>query len=162
MKFEYGALAGYRTTDLTYVGDLKANVGETLVSVLDKIKNMLSDFEYFYNLDGQFVFQRKKTYTQVSFNNIEKDAEGISYVKDSAFTSATSYSFENGKLVSSFSNSPDYANVRNDFSIWGVRKSVNGNELPVHLRYAIDKKPLFYRTITVSAAEVEAYEEQWG
>jgi hypothetical protein len=51
-KIEYGQTAGYRKTDLTYPGDLIANVGETVTSVLDKIKNMLGDFEYFYNLDG--------------------------------------------------------------------------------------------------------------
>jgi hypothetical protein len=41
---------------LTYAGDLIANVGETVVSVLDKIKNMLGEFEYFYDLEGHFVF----------------------------------------------------------------------------------------------------------
>jgi hypothetical protein len=34
-------------------------VGETLTSMLDKIVNMLGEFEYFYNLDGKFVFQKK-------------------------------------------------------------------------------------------------------
>jgi hypothetical protein len=51
-KIEYGQTAGYRLTDLTFAGDLIANVGESLTSVLDKIKNMLVEFEYFYNLDG--------------------------------------------------------------------------------------------------------------
>jgi hypothetical protein len=55
-KVEYGQTAGYRKTDLTYAGDLIANVGETVTSVLDKIKNMLGEFEYFYDLDGRFVF----------------------------------------------------------------------------------------------------------
>jgi hypothetical protein len=55
-KFEYGQTSGYRLTDLTFAGNLIANVGETLTSVLDKIKNMLGDFEYFYNIDGKFVF----------------------------------------------------------------------------------------------------------
>jgi hypothetical protein len=55
-KINYGDTAGYRLTDLVYAGDLIANVGESLTSVLDKIKNMLTEFEYFYNLDGQFVF----------------------------------------------------------------------------------------------------------
>ena len=51
-KVTYGDTAGYRFTDLTYSGDLIGNVGENLTSILDKIKNMLGDFEYFYNLDG--------------------------------------------------------------------------------------------------------------
>ena len=60
-KVTYGDTAGYRFTDLTYPGDLIGNIGENLTSILDKIKNMLGDFEYFYNLDGQFVFQKKKS-----------------------------------------------------------------------------------------------------
>jgi hypothetical protein len=56
-KVEYGQTAGYRSTPLTYAGDLIANVGETITSVLDKIKNMLGEFEYFYDLDGHFIFQ---------------------------------------------------------------------------------------------------------
>jgi hypothetical protein len=55
-KVKYGQTAGYRMTDLTFAGDLICNVGESITSVLDKIKNMLSEFEYFYDLDGQFVF----------------------------------------------------------------------------------------------------------
>jgi hypothetical protein len=51
-KIEYGQTAGYRKTDLTYAGDLIANVGETITSVLDKIKNMLVEFEYFYDING--------------------------------------------------------------------------------------------------------------
>ena len=44
------------STDLTYAGDLIANIGESITSVLDKIKSMLSEFEYFYDLEGRFVF----------------------------------------------------------------------------------------------------------
>lgn len=56
LKFEYGDLAGYRTTELVYAGELVGNIGESLTSILDKIKNMLGEFEYFYNVDGKFVF----------------------------------------------------------------------------------------------------------
>ena len=57
VKIEYGMIPGYRLTDLTYAGELIANVGESLTSVLDKIKNMLGNFEYFYDLEGRFIFQ---------------------------------------------------------------------------------------------------------
>ena len=55
-KISYGDTAGYRITDLIYAGDLIANIGDTITSVLDKICSMLVEFEYFYNVDGQFVF----------------------------------------------------------------------------------------------------------
>ena len=62
-KIDYGESAGYREIDLVYPDDLIGNAGESITSILDKLKNFLGDFEYFYNLDGQFVFQRKKDYT---------------------------------------------------------------------------------------------------
>jgi hypothetical protein len=55
-KIEFGQTAGYRLTDLIFPGELLANTGETITSVLDKIKNMLGDFEYFYDVDGRFIF----------------------------------------------------------------------------------------------------------
>jgi hypothetical protein len=53
---------GYRITDLIYPSELVLNVGNGLTTMLDKIVSMLGNFEYFYNLDGQFVFQKKRTY----------------------------------------------------------------------------------------------------
>lgn len=63
-KIEYGQTAGYRLTDIIYPGDLIANVGDSFTSVLDKLVQMLGNFEYFYDLDGRFIFQMKKTYIQ--------------------------------------------------------------------------------------------------
>ena len=61
-KVSYGQTAGYRQTDLVYAGDLIANVGESITSILDKIKNMLVEFEYFYDVNGQFIFQKKQSF----------------------------------------------------------------------------------------------------
>ena len=55
-KIIKGQPVGYRLTDITYAGELVGNVGENVVTILDKIKNQLGDFEYFYDVDGRFVF----------------------------------------------------------------------------------------------------------
>ena len=146
IKIEFGDTAGYRRTELTYPGDLVANVGESLVSILDKIKNMFGDFEYFYDIDGRFIFQKKKTYVNTSFNNIQK-SDGVTYVEDAAYTSSITYSFENGTLLSAFSNPPQILNIKNDFSIWGNRTGASGAAIPIHMRYAIDNKPVYYAPI---------------
>jgi len=40
-------------TELTYAGELMGQVGDTITNaVLDKIINMLGDFQYYYNIDG--------------------------------------------------------------------------------------------------------------
>ena len=147
IKAEYGDSVGYRVTDLVYAGDLIAQVGNNVASaVLDKIVSMLGDYEYFYDLYGRFIFQRKKSYLNTSWNNIRSDSEEKQvYVEAAAETSAITYSFEDANLITSFQNNPDFDNLKNDYAIWGTRTTISGNEIPVHLRYAIDIKPKYYK-----------------
>ena len=145
-KFEYGSIPGYRLTDLVYAGELIANIGEPLTSILDKIKNMLGEFEYFYDIHGRFVFQKKANYIDVPFNSINERDEQV-YVDAAVNASSPSWNFTDGILISSFQNTPNLLNVRNDFSIWGASKTPSGTEIPIHIRYAIDKKPTIYKTL---------------
>jgi hypothetical protein len=55
-KIENGETVGYRSTDLTYAGDLISNTNETLTSIYDKIVAMLGNYEYFYDINGKFIF----------------------------------------------------------------------------------------------------------
>ena len=141
-----GDAAGYRITDLTYAGDLIASPYESLTSMLDKIVNMLGDFEYFYDLEGRFIFRKQKTYINTSWSTIKTDGYDR-YVEPAAISFPVVYSFEDNNLITSFNNSPDLLNLRNDYSVWGKRKGVTGKEIPIHARYAIDKKPFYYKTI---------------
>lgn len=149
-KVEYGQTAGYRYTDLTYAGDLISSIGEAFTSILDKIKAMLGEFEYFYDLDGRFVFQKKKTYTQTSWNNIVKIGDQ-EYVESAAHTSSSVYKFEDSILITSFQNNPNLSNLKNDYSIWGQRDGTLKAKIPIHYRYAIDIKPTIYKQITISS-----------
>lgn len=142
-KLTYGMTAGYRLTDLVYPQDLILNVGQPVTALLDTIVDMLGDFEYFYDIDGNFIFQRKKTYINVPWNNMINNLDE-QYVENSAFTSSISYSFEDGTQISSYTNNPDFANLRNDFSVWGERSSASGGIIPIHMRFAIDKKPFLF------------------
>jgi hypothetical protein len=149
-KVEYGQTAGYRLTDLIYPGDLIANIGESVVSVLDKIKNMLAEFEYFYDVDGRFIFQKKKSFINTIWTPTmaaDNEEGGTDYYVDAFVNSSSwSYTFNEGELITAFNNAPNLLNMRNDFSIWGVRKGITGADIPVHMRYAIDSKPVYYKT----------------
>lgn len=166
LPLEYGDDCGYRLTDLVYAGELVSSIGDTITSILDKIKNMLGDYEYFYNIDGQFVFQRKRTFINTTWNSIE-EIEGDRVITPTELASPNTYNFVDNYLISAFNNAPDIKNVRNDFSVWGVRKSISGADIPVHVRYAIDKKPCYYKTFTgnvYTTDEVylrQAYEEAY-
>lgn len=143
-RIKYGDDLGYRVTDLTYTGDLISSIGETLTSILDKIKQMLGDFEYFYDLDGRFVFQRKQTYVNTAWSQFvnNQDETYVTYYNDKK---RFSFSFEGNRLVTAVNNSPVLTNLKNDFSVWGKRKSISGEDIPIHARYAIDKKPVLYK-----------------
>ena len=61
-----GNVAGYAMTLLVYPDELRGEPGDSITSILDKIVNMLGNYEYFYNLDGQFVFQAKPAYLKTA------------------------------------------------------------------------------------------------
>lgn len=160
IKITTGQTCGYRMTDITYAGDLIANVGETVVSVLDKICKMLGDFEYYYDTEGKFIFKRKNQYIYKSFNHHTTTESSQSYVENSAYISPTVWDFTGSTLVTSFNNTPNLSELKNDYSLWGTRKSLTGNDLPVHLRYAIDKKPTYYKTLRGDAYGTTTFKDQ--
>ena len=160
IKITTGQTCGYRMTDITYAGDLIANVGETVVSVLDKICKMLGDFEYYYDTDGKFIFKRKNQYIYKSFNHHTTTESSQTYVENSAYISPTVWDFTGSTLVTSFNNTPNLSELKNDYSLWGTRKSLTGNDLPVHLRYAIDKKPTYYKTLRGDAYGTTTFIDQ--
>lgn len=138
-KIDFGDTAGYRETDLTYVSDLTLNVGESITAMLDKIINQLGEFEYYYDTFGTFIFQRKKIYHNVVWNGATMNDRNDTFY-DYINSTKTVFEFDNAFLIESLNNKPNYLNIRNDFTIWGV----NGAKSPIHLRYAIDDMPRYY------------------
>jgi hypothetical protein len=47
-------------------------------------------------------------------------------------------------LFTNISVSPKIDNLKNDFAVWGTRKSATGTDLPIHVRYSVHKKPDHY------------------
>ena len=157
-KIDFGETAGYKEIDLVYPTELLANAGETVMSVLDKIKNMLGNYEYFYDLDGRFIFQQKKTYVNSSWSpSVQNEGDQV-YVESYMAATPYSYKFSDSSLFTSFNNTPNLANLKNDFTVWGKNK----HDLAIHMRYAIDVKPNYYRSITVSKEEVEAHNKKYN
>lgn len=144
-KIKDGHTAGYRPTELTYAGDLIGNVGDSITSILDKIKNMLGQFEYFYNIDGKFVFQKKQSLINTLWTPQENKQADATYEASLAAQSVHQYIFTESNLITAFNNNPNLLNLRNDYSIHGMRTTIQGAEVPISMRYAIDKKPSYYK-----------------
>jgi hypothetical protein len=71
---------GYTATEMYYNGNLIASAGSSVTSVLDNITKMLGNFEYFYDLDGRFIFQEKKNYINTSWTPLTTTDEGLIYL----------------------------------------------------------------------------------
>lgn len=180
-------VAGSQYVDFTYSDDLVVRAGGNLCEVLDKIKNYLGNFEYFYK-DNLFYFREKKNYlnTRKSTLDANKYMELAQYIVDqeksleieddddsktvSLMSTATHPEMLNAmpldilnfnsadyflqtanensltilndsKLISSYSNTPQYNKIKNDFTVWGVKKTTDGKSSKIRYHLVFDKKP---------------------
>lgn len=139
--FSYGDDVGFIYTDFIYPQELIGDAGSTVVTILDKIKNFLGNYEYFYDVDGNFVWQEIKNYLNTSkatvdLNKLNKDDYLIDMAKGKA-----EYTFDDSNLITSYSNNPQFQMIKNDFVVWGIRENANGNDIPIRYHLAIDEKP---------------------
>ena len=162
-SYEFNEDVGYVYTDFTYPGSLVSSIGENVASVLDKVKNTLGNYEYFYDIEGNFIFQEVKNYLNTSYdptdiyrldNNrrVEVASNGLSildntnYKVDFHSNTKSVYTFNEGNgLITSYSNSPNYTNIKNDFHVWGE----NENGVAIHYHVAIKNKPVVMNTYNV-------------
>ena len=139
--FSYGEDIGYIYSDFYYPEELIANAGDNVCTILDKIVSLLGNYEYFYDLDGNFVFQEIKNYLNTSKSTTDLNKmNNNDYLIDIA-RGKTIYNFDNSLLINSYSNTPQFSMIKNDFVVWGTRKNANGNSLPIRYHLAIDRKP---------------------
>lgn len=157
--FEYGNDIGYVLTSFTYPGDLTSNPGDTITSILDKIIQVVGNYEYFYDVYGYFHFQEIKNYLNTTYTTtiLKEINANPNYEVD--FSSGESvYTFDGTQLITSISNSPQYNNVKNDFMVWGVRRQEGTDiETPIRYHLAIDHKPEPGQT-----HKVHFYTDQFG
>ena len=148
-EFEPGQDVGFIYTDFVYPGQLTCNAGDTVTSVLDKIIGIMGNYQYFYDVFGNFVFQQKANYLNMTNTAYWTKEDGGStgnlpsdvYEIETRLTKPV-YSFEHNKFTTAYNNSLNYNNVKNDFVVWGYRNTTNSNiKVPCRFHLAVDKKP---------------------
>ncbi len=152
IAYNYNDDCGYIYTDLVYPGTsgLVSSIGDNVCGVLDKIKTALGNYEYFYDVDGNFVFQEIKNYLNTTYEPVVSadrkytlSQDGLilsaeNYYMDLSNTSRSIYTFEEGSaLLTAYSNTPSYTNIKNDYHIWGK----NQDGTCIHYHIAIKAKP---------------------
>ena len=142
LQIPNGTDAGYIYDDFYYTGELTANAGETVTSVLDKILQYIGNYEYFYDEFGVFHFREIKNYlnnTQAS--TLIDDMDANDYLVDTV-TGKDVYTFSDNSNLISISATPSYENIKNDFCVHGLRKMTSSDiSYDVFYHLVIDKKP---------------------
>lgn len=137
-KYIQGQDIGYEETPFIYPGELVLNAGETVVSLLNKICSVLGNFEFFYDVNGKFIFQEKKNHLNKRSPLLELKTDNyISTYSNTAYQ----YSLTNLKTVTSLNQSPKYDNIKNDFIVWGEKETLLGSKVRVRYHLAVDVKP---------------------
>lgn len=139
--FSYGDDIGFIYTDFTFPTELIGNAGDSVTTILDKIKSTLgNNYEYFYDVPGNFRFQEIKNYLNTKQATTEiKKLSNNDYLVDMA-KGKRAYNLDS-TLGTSYSNNPQYMNIKNDYVVWGARKTGDGISVPIRYHLAIDKKP---------------------
>lgn len=150
-EFTFNSPIGYENTDFLYPGKLSSNLGETITSVLDKIKNTLGNFEYFFDIDGVFHFQGIKNYLNEG-SAIDDLGEAINekyFINTSGGRSV--YSFTDSSFVVSYGNNPQYNRIKNDLSVWG---EITNNKDAIRYHLVIDDLSKFAKSQTTENGKV--------
>ena len=138
-KYEFNDNVGYCYTDFTYPAkELTSNPGETVTSVLDKIKNALGNYEYFFDINGVFRFQEIQNFiNEGSPLTNWGDAINQKYLINT-HDDITTYEFEDTILLTALSNTPLYSAIKNDIIIWGAHSDTKN---PIRYHLVIDYQP---------------------
>lgn len=146
-KYTGGDFIGYKSVEYTYPTKdyFTLNAGETVASGLDKIKSNIGNYEYFYDLNGNFRWQEIRDYKNTSKASLDlANLSNRDYLIDIDNGNAL-YNFEDSEIITSYSNNPQYSNLKNDFVIWGTKtvgEGSNKKTYPIRYHLAIDDKPI--------------------
>lgn len=139
---------GKEETPFVYAGtaQLNATPGQTVLNILDSINQYLGNaYEYFYDLNGNFVWQEIKNYLVTSQATIDLERaftfSGDDYLIDRS-NGKIVFAFDDGSQILSYSNNPQYNLIKNDFIVWGSQQTSDSSiKKPIRYHLAIDTKP---------------------
>jgi hypothetical protein len=95
---------------------------DNVTTILEKVKSdLLGQYEYFFDIDGNFVFQFKRN-LESEFDSAElfQNDSGNKYLAN--FDSIPYiYDFSDKEIISSYGNTPNWRGIKNDFYVYGAK-----------------------------------------
>lgn len=139
-KYQNGDNIGYILSKYYYADKLILEAGNTVQTLLNKIvTGALNNYEYYYDVDGNFIFQQKKNYLNTQYTPLH-DLHSIDYLKNFSDTKYT-YIIKNNQQNITIQNSPKYDNIKNDFIALGTKSLGNGIAMTLKYHVVIEKRP---------------------
>ena len=147
-----GQDAGYEETDFIYPGELILDAGSTVVNLLDKIIEVLGNYEYYYDINGNFIFQEIKNYLNQQsplydlYEDTQRTGKFVTDLGEEDYVKTYDnkkflYSLTDLDTTTSIARTPKFDNIKNDFYVWGWRETASGVEEGIRYHLAIDEKP---------------------
>lgn len=146
-KVEYGEQFGYQEIEYYYADALKVSPGDNAITALERVKSAFAGFEYFFDLNGDFIFRKKKGYIELAASDQTGEEQEIEYL------------FEDANMLTSMSVTPSLADFKNDYVVWGTKKSSNGVESDLLMHYVFDTKPTEYIAFDKGFTQSEMFKE---
>lgn len=164
---------GYVYDDFFYTGELVAGPKETITSVLDKIKNYLGNYEYYYDVYGIFHFREIRNYVNTTLGKVALEEMSENDYLLEVNNDKTLFAFTDSDNITAITSTPQYTNIKNDYIVQGLREQTDSQlSYPIMYHLAIDSKPMmikedwqliqrFEKEVADDAAEDEPeYEEK--
>lgn len=152
-EFSKGDVIGFIYSDFIYPPSLElvSNPGDTVTSILDKIISIMGNYQYFYDIQGNFIFQQQRNFLNMSYTAYwlkesqngqynYQDIPAEQYNSNLYALGESTYNLSQNQLVINYNPSLNYNNIKNDFVVFGSKK-VDNYERIYRYHLAIDKKP---------------------
>lgn len=168
-EFNKGDVIGFIYSDFIYPPSLElvSNPGDTVTSILDKLISVMGNYQYFYDIQGNFIFQQQRNFLNMSYTaywlkesqNSQYNYQDIpaeQYNSNLYALGESTYDLSQNQLVINYNPSLNYNNIKNDFVVFGSKK-VDNYERIYRYHLAIDKKP-----DVGQLHEIYLYEDDFG
>ena len=130
-----GETIGYKMIKYIYPEELTLTTGQPVSVIYEQCKQALGgNFEYFYDVEGNFIFQEIKNYLNNTIPPLE-DLKTSNY-KYSFDKTPIQFDFSQHEISTSYNSTPNWNNIKNDFYVWGTNE-----EQLIGYHIVIDDKP---------------------
>lgn len=133
-----GDYIGYEHTNLIYNKELTGSAGGSVAETLNTIANYLGNYQFYFDVYGDFRFREIKNYRYTNppqIKNLSEDDYLASYLK-----SGSVHKFSDKTNIINFQQSPQYASIKNDFYVIGETET-ESSSMQIMYHVAIDDKP---------------------